>query len=682
MTVSGGVMIEAEERRGRWRLVPAAGLGACPSHPDVPGAPRAAGETPEGARRCQRWTLTVVCLASALLLFNVTAPNVALPAIAEELAAGFTAQQWVLSVYALVLASLLLAGGVLGDRYGRRRLFLLGLLAFGAGSLVCALAPAASVLIVGRVVQGVGAATLFPSGLALIAMEFAGPARARAIGVWGASVSGAIALGPLLGGVLVQGLGWRAQFGLAVALVLPTAAVGLRHLRESRDTSAGRLDWTGVGLLTGSMVLLIVSIQRSSAVGWLSPVTLGMVGASVALFGLFVLVEFRVSRPLIAPALMRNPTFLGATIVAVVFAAAGFAPLVYLTLFLLRVHGSGPTLAGLQVAPFAVASLVVSLVAARFVDRVGVRSALVTGLVLCGVGLALMLDLRPESGGLRLLPGLVVFGVGAGVVNPTMTVAALSTVDAGHSGMASGVNNTARQIGIAAGIAGLGAVLQTRLASDIADALTAAGVPAPTSLTAASQAASGDLASAAQSLGAAGANLVSAYGAAFGHALTVVFLVGIAITVLGGLVTVALIRPAQAVADQASTRANGAQPSARSAAGPASADDHASAGAAEFSVVGDAAGQPTDASCVHLGDIVDGIAPTTPDGCEECLRDGGTWVHLRKCLRCGHVGCCDNSPNRHATGHWRTTGHPIIQSFQPGEDWAWCYPDNLLLAPR
>ena len=653
---------EAAERGGRgWsRLIPAAGLGACPAHPDVPGAPRPVGETSVGARRCQRWTLTVVCLASSLLLFNVTAPNVALPALAAELAAGFAAQQWVLSVYALVLASLLLVGGVLGDRYGHRRLFLLGLAAFGAGSLVCALAPTTPVLIVGRVVQGAGAAMLFPSGLALIAAEFTGPARARAIGVWGASVSGAIALGPLLGGVLVQGLHWRAQFALAVLLVIPTAAVGLRHLRESRDTSATGLDWPGAGLLTGSLVLLIVSVQRASTVGWLSAATLGMAGGALVLFGLFIVVEFRTSRPLIAPTLMRNPTFLGATIVAVVFAAAGFAPLVYLTLFLLRVHGSGPILAGLQVAPFAVASLVVSLYAAQLVDRIGVRAALVTGLVLCGAGLALMLNLRPESGGLRLLPGLVVFGIGAGVVNPTMTVAALSTVDAAHSGMASGVNNTARQVGIAAGIAGLGAVLQSRLAAEIAGTLTSAGVPALLSGAAAERAASGDLDEAAQSLGPAGASVAAVYAAAFGHALTTVFLIGIAITVLGGLVAVALIRPTI-------DRAAAPQP------GPPTT---------RFVVAGDAAGQLTDMSCTHLDQIVDGAPPGTPDGCEDCQRDGGAWVHLRKCLECGHIGCCDNSPGRHATHHWRATGHPIIQSFQPGEDWAWCYPDELLLVPE
>lgn len=653
MAASGRVAGDLEARRhGVARLIPAAGFGACPAHPDVPAAPRPAGETSEGARRCQRWTLAVVCLASALLLFNVTAPNVALPAIAADLSAGFSAQQWVLSAYAMVLASLLLAGGALGDRYGRRRLFLLGLAGFGVGSLVCTLAPDAGLLIVGRLIQGVGAAALFPSGLALIAAEFDGPARARAIGVWGASVSGAIALGPLVGGVLVQGVGWRAQFALAVVLVIPTAAVGIRHLRESRDGSSTRLDWPGAGLLTVAMVLLIVLIQRANGVGWLSPVTLGMAGGALLLFGLFVLVEYRSAAPLIAPALMRNPTFVGATLVAVVFAAAGFAPLVYLTLFLLRVHGSSPTVAGLEVAPFAVASLVVSLLAARVVARLGVRVALVGGLVLCGVALALMLDLGPESGGLRLLPALLIFGIGAGVVNPTMTVAALSAVDAAHSGMASGVNNTARQLGIAAGIAGLGAVFEARLADGTGAQLVAVGVPGSQATAAAELAASGDAAGAARSLGAAAAALEPAYTASFTDALSIVFIVGIGIVALGALVAIVLIRPVTEPARPA-----------------------------VFAVVGDADGRPTEATCTHLDQVSPDVPPSTDRGCEDCLREGGTWVHLRRCLRCGHVGCCDDSPGRHASRHWDASSHPLVQSFQPGDDWAWCYPDRLLLAP-
>lgn len=269
-----------------------------------------------------------------------------------------------------------------------------------------------------------------------------------------------------------------------------------------------------------------------------------------------------------------------------------------------------------------------------------------------------MLGLTPGTGGLRLLPGLVLFGVGAGVVNPTMTVAALSTVDAAHSGMASGVNNTARQIGIAAGIAGLGSVLEARLSSGVATTLVSGGVPAPAASTAADLVASGDTAGASRALGAAGGALPGAYTTSFGHALTVVFLIGIGIVVLGGVVVVALIRSEAAPepAAGAPSRVEG------------------------YVVVGDAEGRPTDAACGHLDQIKD-VPPSTLDGCEDCLREGSQWVHLRKCLSCGHVGCCDNSPRRHATEHWHASSHPIVESFQPDEQWAWCYPDELLLSP-
>ncbi|MGY1609821.1 MFS transporter [Geodermatophilus sp. SYSU D00700] len=486
----------------------------------------------------------MVCLASALLLFNVTAPNVALPAIAADLAAGFETQQWVLSVYALVLASLLLAGGALGDRYGHRRCALLGLALFGAGSVLCGLSPSAPVLVAGRVVQGLGAAVLFPNGLALLAAEFEGPARARAVGIWGASVSGAIALGPLLGGVLVETSGWRSQFLVAAALVLPTLAVGARHLRGGPARAGARLDWLGTTLLTGALVLLVVVLQRAGALGWTSAATLTMATGALVLFAGFLLAEHRVRAPLIEPALLRDRTFLGATLVALVFAAAGFAPVVYLTLFLLQVGGSGPTMAGVQVAPFAVSSLAVSLLAARVVARAGVRLTLVAGLVLCGLGPALLVGLSPDAGLLRLLPGLLVFGAGAGLVNPTMTVAALGTVDAAHSGMASGVNNTARQLGIAAGIAGLGTLLQAVLADRLTAALAGAGLDPTTAADAARLAAAGGPGAAARELGSSAGVLSAAYDRAFVAALDAVLLVAIGIVALGIVATVALVRPA------------------------------------------------------------------------------------------------------------------------------------------
>jgi MFS family permease len=615
--------------QGRRWWQPVDAIAACPPHTT---ADTGAAHPPDPAARiCQRWTLAVVCLASALLLFNVTAPNVALPDIGSGLRADFAALQWVLSSYALVLAALLLAGGALADRYGRRRLFLLGLVVLGAGSLVCAVAPTAAALVAGRVVQGVGAAALFPAGLALIGAEFTGPARARAIGVWGATIAGAIALGPLLGGLLVQLSGWRALFAAVAVLAAPALLVGLRHLRESRAATVHPIDWVGTALLSLALFAAVLLLVRGNAWGWTSPLVLGGAVLVVGLLVGFGVVEHRVAHPLIAPRLLRNPVFLGATLVALAFAAAGFAPITYLTQYLLTAVGSGPVLAGLQIAPFAVATFAVSLLAAPVAARLGTRTTLAAGLLLCAAGLALLVLLGPPSTALRLLPGLVLFGAGAGLVNPTMTVAALAAVPPDQSGMASGVNNAARQFGIAAGIAGFGAAVQSAVAGGVTARLGAGGVPGDAARAAGARAADGDLAPAP---GIDPGALAEAYRGAYGDALDVVLLLGIGIAVLGTAVVVVLVRPP------------------RTAAAP----------------------------CAHLDAVRAADGPPAPgdDGCHECLRTGRPYRELRMCQTCGHVGCCDSSPGRHAAAHHAETGHPLVRSFEPGEDWYWCYPDERL----
>ncbi len=631
-----------------WQPVDA--IAACPPHPV--GGPAGSDAADPAARTCQRWTLTVVCLASALLLFNVTAPNVALPDMGATLDADFAALQWVLSSYALVLAGLLLAGGALADRHGRRRVFLLGLAVFGGGSVVCALAPSVGVLIAGRVLQGAGAAALFPAGLALIGAEFTGPARARAIGVWGASVAASIALGPLLGGVLVQLSGWRALFAAVAVLVAPAVVVGLRHLRESRAADAHRIDWLGTSLLSGALFVAVLVLVRGNAWGWASAPVLGGGLLAVGLLVGFWVAEHRVAQPLIAPALLRNPVFLGATLVALAFAAAGFAPITYLTQYLLTAVGSGPVLAGVQVVPFAVASFAVSLLAASVVARLGTRATLAGGLLLCAAGAAVIVLLGPPDSLLRLLPGLTLFGVGAGLVNPTMTVAALSAVPPDQGGMASGVNNAARQFGIAAGIAGFGATVQAAVTGGVAGRRAAAGVPPALAGPAGQRAADGDLAPVP---GVPAPGLAAAYREAYGQALDLVLWLAVGIAVLGAVVVLVLIRTPRrpdgpcghAVRDESTGALPAPVPGGR--------------GCQECLVIRRGAAGPDG---VRGGRVVAGSVTATP------------YRELRICQECGHVGCCDSSPGRHAAAHHRATGHPLVRSFEPGESWYWCYVDQ------
>lgn len=411
----------------------------------------------------QRWTLRVVCLSTALLLVNVSAPNVALPDIADDLGASFTDLQWTLSGYALALAVFLLTAGTLADRFGRKRLFVVGLVVFDVASVLCAAAPSATTLIVARVVQGLGAAIMFPASLALLAQEFEGAARRRAIGTWGAVVGLAFAAGPLLGGLLVEAAGWRAIFALNLLLGVPAVWLAWGKLRESWDPQAPDTDWPGLGALSLGLFAIVFAVLRGNALGWGSPTVVGCLVAGATLLGLFVLVEHRTARPMLDLALFGNRTFTGASIVVGVLGGATFGSFVYLALFLQNVQGRSPVQTGLVLAPLAVVSFVVSLGAGRFNQRMPLRATLVAGLLVIATGSGLLAGVERDASFLRLLPGLAVIGAGVGLVNPLATFAHLGVMSPAHGGLASAINNTARQVGLAVGIAALGALVERSL---------------------------------------------------------------------------------------------------------------------------------------------------------------------------------------------------------------------------
>jgi EmrB/QacA subfamily drug resistance transporter len=420
----------------------------------------------------QRWTLIVVCTSTAVLLVNVAAPNVALEAIADDLDASFTDLQWVLSGYSLVLAVFQLTAGSLADLFGRRRLFVIGLVLFSAASGLCALAPSAELLIAARALQGLGAAIMFPSSLALLAQEFEGAARARAIGIWGATIGLAFAAGPLVGGVLVDVFGWHAIFALGVVLGLPTLYLALTKVGESRDPNPRPVDWPGVATLSLGLFLIVFAVLRGNALGWTSAPVLGLVAAGVAALAAFVGVELRVRHPMLDLRLFRNRTFLGATVIVATLAGGSFGLFVYLSLFLLDVAGGSPVEVGLWLAPLALAAFVTSLVAGRLAGRVPLTGALALGMGLTAAGLLLMLGVDAGSSWLHLLAGLVVVGAGTGLANPLVTFAHLGVLPPAQGGLASGVNNTARQLGLAVGIAVLGALLESRIASETDDGVS------------------------------------------------------------------------------------------------------------------------------------------------------------------------------------------------------------------
>ena len=417
----------------------------------------------------RHWTLLVVCLATGVLLLNVSAPSVALPAIGRGLGAELSVLQWVVSGYSLALAATLLTAGTLADLVGRRRMFLGGLAGFAAASLLCALAPSALVLIAGRAAQGLAGAVLLSSSLALLAQAFTGTARAGALGIWGATVAAAFAVGPLEGGLLTESFGWRAIFVVDAAIALACLPVAVRRLRESRDPDADKVDWWGTVTLSTGLFLGVFALTRGDVAGWGSGLILASAVGAAVLLAAFVVVERREREPMLDLGLFAIPTFTGASVVVMVMAASTFGPFLYLTLFLLDGVGTSPTVVGLQLLPLSGAALVVSVLGGRFARVLPVRAALPVGQLLCAAGLLAIRGLEASSPWTVMLPGLLVLGIGIGLANPAVTFAALGVVPATRSGMASGVNNTFRQVGIAV----LGTLLPARIDGDPAAFATA-----------------------------------------------------------------------------------------------------------------------------------------------------------------------------------------------------------------
>ena len=488
----------------------------------------------------QRWTLTVVCTSTAVLLINVAAPNVALQAIADDLHASFTDLQWVLSGYSLVLAVFQLTAGSLADLFGRRRLFVIGLCLFSAASALCALAPSAGLLIAARALQGLGAAVMFPSSLALLAQEFEGVQRVRAIGIWGAVIGLAFAAGPLVGGVLVDAFGWQAIFALGVVLGLPTIALALTRVGESRDPDPNPIDWPGVSTLSLGLFLIVFAVLRGNALGWTSAPVLGLVAVGALSLVAFVRVELRVTHPMLDLRLFHNRTFLGATVIVATLAGGAFGIFVYLSLFLLDVAGGSPVEVGLWLAPLAIFAFATSLGAGRLAGRVPLTAALAVGMGFCAVGLLLMTGIDADSSWLHLLPGLILVGIGTGLANPLVTFAHLGVLPPAQGGLASGINNTARQLGLAVGIAVLGAVLQSRIADEVERRTVGLGA-ARRAVT--DRIADGDVAAAAQlAPAAARESLRATYEAAFASGLNELLLIAVVLALIGLAAALALVR--------------------------------------------------------------------------------------------------------------------------------------------
>jgi EmrB/QacA subfamily drug resistance transporter len=425
------------------------------------------------------WTLATVCVAVFMLLLDITVVNTALPSIRDDLGASFTDLQWVVDAYTLTLAALVLTAGSLADRLGRRRVFAVGLGVFTAASLLCGLAPDPTFLNLARAVQGVGGAILFAVSLALIAQEFAaGRERANAMGAFGATIGIAVAVGPLGGGALTDGLGWEWVFFINVPIGAAAIGVTYLKLRETRDPDASGVDWAGVVTFSGALFLLVLALLRGNDEGWGSAPIVSLLGGAAVLLLAFVAVERRVREPMLPLELFRRLSFTGVQFAAFAVSGSMFALFLYVTLYLQSYLGHSPLEAGLRYLPITVTIFLVAPVAAALLQRVPARLLMAAGLALAGTGLLLMSGLDEGSSWTSLLAGFVVAGAGVGLLNPVIADVSVSVVPKERSGMASGINDTFRQVGVAVGIAAWGAIFLGRGADRLSE--VAAGTPVAT----------------------------------------------------------------------------------------------------------------------------------------------------------------------------------------------------------
>ncbi len=410
-------------------------------------------------RHAWKWTpLVTVCLGAFMLLVDVSIVNVALPKMTDELHSSFTSLQWVVDMYALVLASLLMVAGSLGDRFGHRRLYIGGLVVFALASLACGIAPNVGVLIAARGVQGVGGAGMFTGTTALLSAAYQGRDRGTAFGVWGAVNGGAAALGPILGGLLTEQFGWRAIFLVNLPVAAIAVYMSLRVLGDAPHRGQRRIDVPGAVSFTVCAAALTYGLIQSNTDGWGSATVLGFFALAVVAVIVFVVVELRASDPLLDLKLLRNPSFAGLMLSGMLLMAGAFAHLTYTSIWLQSVLGLSPIKAGLAVSPLALAAFVMAGFGGKHLGKYAPQWPIGIGLALIGVGTLMLTMVGGGSTWSALIPGLLVAGVGVGMCTPVLTSAAMSAVPHQRAGMAGGALNTFRQLGYALGIAVLGTV--------------------------------------------------------------------------------------------------------------------------------------------------------------------------------------------------------------------------------
>ena len=435
------------------------------------------------------WALAAVCFGLFMALLDVTIVNVALPTIQKSLNAPFSDLEWVIDAYALSFAVVLITSSRLGDIIGRKKVFITGLSIFSLGSLLCALSgdftfgglAHITTLNLARAFQGLGASAMMPLSLSIISAEFHGKERGTAFGIWGGVSGLATAIGPLVGGILVEKVNWQSIFYINVPIGMIGIVLSIWAIHESKEERAPHfIDLFGLITLTISMLCLVLALMQGNNKGWSSSYILTLFVVAAIFLVVFIVGELRIKNPMIDPRLFKNPSFTGSAIAAFVLSAGLYSLFFYLTLYLQNFLGFDSLQAGLRTLPMSALVLIGAPLAGKFTDKFGPKWFIVTALALLSLAVFLMTRISPTdtpSDWIVLLPAFIIAGIANGMANPPLSTLAMGTVHPSKIGMASGVSNVSRQIGIAFGIAFLGAMLTNRYNIYIHNKISALNVP-------------------------------------------------------------------------------------------------------------------------------------------------------------------------------------------------------------
>jgi len=512
------------------------------------------------AENSRWWTLGAMCFALFMMMLDNTVVNVALPSIQRDLHASLSALEWTINAYTLTLAVFMVTGGRLGDIFGRRRMFLIGVVVFGLSSAVIGLSPNGTVLVAFRAIQGIGAAFMMPATLSIITQTFPAEQRGMAIGTWAGVSAMALAIGPVLGGFLTQSVSWRAIFFINPPIAVVAIAVTLFATRESRDETVDRsVDYPGIATLTVSLTALVLALVEGDSWRWGSVRVISLFVIAAAGLVAFVRIELRSRAPMVDFSFFRSRSFLGSNLVAFFVTFAMFSQFFFLTLYMQNVLHYSPLQTGLRFLPATVLIIAAGPIAGRLSDRIGPRPLMTLGLLIVAGALLIQSRLTIHSGYGLLLPGFMMMGLGMGLVMSPMSTAAMNAVDRTKAGLASGTLSMSRMIGGTFGVAVMGALVtaigRTKLSSSLPH------LPAATRSAIANSLGAGG--------GAAGhqvsQQIVAASDSAFVAALSAGLTIGAVVALASAALSALLIEPKAKLAPPLAAPASEPQPSGAAA---------------------------------------------------------------------------------------------------------------------